>query len=307
MRLNRRFCPHAFCFLFSGFTFLSEAAAVSAIYKFKAGTQPFPLYQAPDRESTQQTTPLEPETKKSTPPAMEIGNQVPNKVPEASKVPTPKLPQAGTTETLIESFRRNTPDPGPDISDPSVFEQPTETPSKSMPGPTSSFFNLGDLLFIQPAVAEKAKPAEQIVLGQAYPLPHTLSWTRGIGPFQKKRSFSVTAYSQHDLCEKGFELVQIQELTRNYFAKQWCIKKDAPALIEVSQDQGLTVVNGQPAIPAWKKPGAAISTQEKTYLTEKKAEDLKALKEKYAKERDVLEQRYQSEKRSLDIRYQSAS
>ncbi|MGL4371217.1 MAG: hypothetical protein ACRCTK_00960, partial [Alphaproteobacteria bacterium] len=159
--------------------------------------------------------------------------------------PSPKLqPQPNNIEKdRVESYYhqegRNKPQ-RPTVVDPSVFEPPKST----TPEPTSSLFNFEKLGFIQPAFAEKPNQAEQLAPGQPTPLPHKVFWNQGVGPFQKKRSFWVKTIPSNSLCKEGFNPIEIQELESNQPVKQRCVKQGEPALIEVSKDEGLTVLNG---------------------------------------------------------------
>ncbi len=307
MRLKECLHFQALCFIFSGLMLQHEAVAeaeseVVAVYKFKEGTKPFTLYKEPYAEPSKQIeTPkpeeIKPETQKTEPKPMEIGK--PEQWNEPSTKPQPQ-PQA--EEERVESYHRketkNLPRPTILPSNPSVFEAP---PIPTTPKPTSSLFNFENLGFIQPAFAGKSDQAEQLIPGQPIPLPHKVFWKEGMG-FQKKRSFLVKTLPSNGLCEEGFNPIEIQELDSKQPVKQRCVKQGEYVLIEVSKDEGLTVLNGKIA-PIWKEKGMKFQTQDKEYLEQKSQRDLAKLEEKYAKERATLEKRYENEKTNLKARY----
>ncbi|MGL4371059.1 MAG: hypothetical protein ACRCTK_00130, partial [Alphaproteobacteria bacterium] len=87
---------------------------------------------------------------------------------------------------------------------------------------------------------------------------------------------------------EGFNPIEIQELESNQPVKQSCVKQGEPALIEVSKDEGLTVLNGN-ITPSWKEEGRELPTQEEKYLKDRKKQELKELEEKYVKELEMLD------------------
>ncbi|MGL5784459.1 MAG: hypothetical protein ACRCYZ_03195 [Alphaproteobacteria bacterium] len=292
----------ALCLIFSGLMLQNKAIAeaevgVNAVYKFKDGTKPFTLYKEPYVEPS---NPVETPKPKEKP--MEIGRPEPINKPASNPQPN------NTEKARVESFRKKTPrltrkkPPRPTIIDPAVFEEP---PKSTTPEPTSSLFNFENLGFIQPAFAKKSDQAEQITPDKPYPLPHKVSWNQGVVPFQKKRSFLVKTIPSNGLCEEGFTPIEIQELDSKQPVKQRCVKQGEYVLIEVSKDEGLTVLNGKSA-PIWKEKGIKFQTRDKEYLEEKMQQELEEIEKKYAKEREILEQRYQSEVLNLKARYNNA-
>ncbi|MGL5719413.1 MAG: hypothetical protein ACRCYP_01265 [Alphaproteobacteria bacterium] len=304
--MKNKGCFHfqALCLIFSGLMLQHEAvaeaeSAVVAVYKFKEGTKPFTLYKEPYAEPSVETSKSEekPKIQETDMKPMEIGRPEPRKDPP----PNPQQPsRPQPEEERVESYhRKETKNPQrPTIMDPSVFEPSKSTTSE----PLSSLFNFENLGFIQPAFAEKLNQPKQITPGEPYPLPHKVFWNQGVGTFQKKRSFLVKTIPSNGLCEEGFNPIEIQELDSRQPAKQRCVKQDESVLIEVSKDEGLTVLNGKSA-PIWKEKGMEFQTQDKEYLEQKRQRDFAKLEEKYAKERVTLEKRYENEKTNLKARY----
>ncbi|MGL4824707.1 MAG: hypothetical protein ACRC4G_00705 [Alphaproteobacteria bacterium] len=298
------FCFQALCFIFSGLMLQHEAVAeaesgVMAVYKFKEGTKPFTLYKESYAEPSVETSKPEekPKIQETDMKPMEIGRPEPRNDPPPKPQPQLNNIEKDRVESYYHQKGRKKPQ-RPTIMDPSVFEPSKSTTSE----PLSFLFNFENLRFIQPAFAGKSDQAEQLIQGKSNLLPHKVFWNQGVGPFQKKRSFLLKTISSNGLCKEGFNPIEIQELDSKQPAKQRCVKQGEPVLIEVSKDEGLTVLNGK-ITPSWQEEGRELPTQEEKYLEVRKKQELEALEKKYAKELETLEKRYKTEKLNLEARY----